>query len=215
MVKLKICGVKRLEDVKLMNKYMPDYVGFVFADSPRKVSYDLSKTLKDNLNPEIKTVGVFVDAEISEILKLFEDNIIDIAQLHGQESQDYIDELKENTDNKLEIIKAVEIKSDKDLKKLDYNADYLLLDSGKGSGKTFPWELINQKISRKFFLAGGINISNIDEAILKFQPYAIDLSSGVEKDGFKDEELIKEIMERISWVKEDMENMVDSTFLKH
>ena len=198
MVKLKICGVKRLEDVELMNKYNVDHVGFVFADSPRKVSHDLSKTLKDNLNPEIKTVGVFVDADIDEILKLHKDNIIDIAQLHGKESQEYVDELKDKTNGQLEIVKAVEIRSSEDLEKLDYNADYLLLDSGKGSGKTFPWHLIEEKINKKFFLAGGINKDNIELAISRFQPYAIDLSSGVEKDGFKDEELIKEIVERIN-----------------
>ena len=197
MVRLKICGVKRLEDIELMNRYKPDYVGFVFADSPRKVTHELSKTLKENLNPEIKTVGVFVDAEISEILKLHEDNIIDMAQLHGQESQEYIDTLKEKTGNQLEIIKAVEIRSSDDLDKLDYDADYLLLDSGKGSGKTFSWHLIEDRIDKNFFLAGGINRDNVELAISRFQPYAIDLSSGVEKDGFKNEELIKEIVERI------------------
>lgn len=198
MVKLKICGIKREEDIELMNKYKPDFVGFVFADSSRKISYELSKTLKGKLNPQIKTVGVFVNHEINEILKLFQDNIIDMAQLHGNESQDYINTLKEKTDNKLKIIKAIEIKSKNDLDNLNYDVDFLLLDSGKGSGKTFPWHLVEQKIDKNFFLAGGINKDNINEAIEKFQPYAIDLSSSVEKEGFKDEELIKEVMERIN-----------------
>lgn len=198
MVKLKICGIKREEDIELMNKYKPDFIGFVFADSSRKISYELSKTLKGKLNPQIKTVGVFVNHEINEILKLFQENIIDMAQLHGNESQDYINTLKEKTDNKLKIIKAIEIKSKNDLDNLNYDVDFLLLDSGKGSGKTFPWHLVGQKIDKNFFLAGGINKDNINEAIEKFQPYAIDLSSSVEKEGFKDEELIKEVMERIN-----------------
>lgn len=198
MVKLKICGVKRLEDIRLINKYKPDFVGFVFSDSARKISKVESKILKENLDPQIKTVGVFVDYDVDEIVKLFDQDIIDIAQLHGNESQEYIDVLKERTDNELVIIKAVEIRVEDDLNNLDYDCDFLLLDSGKGSGKTFPWHLFNQKIKKDFFLAGGINKDNIDGAIEKFHPYAIDISSGVEKDGFKDEKLIKEIMERLN-----------------
>lgn len=198
MVRIKICGLKRLEDIAIVNKYKPNYVGFVFADSKRKVSHDLALEMKTNLSSDIISVGVFVDAEIDEIVKLFDEGVIEIAQLHGLESEDYIRNLKENTNHKLKIINAIEMSDKKNL--LDYDnsiSDYLLLDSGKGSGKTFDWNLIRTDLEKKFFLAGGINSSNISKAIDEFNPYAIDLSSSVETDGFKDELKIKEIMEVI------------------
>lgn len=198
MVKIKICGLKRLEDIEMVNRYKPDYMGFVFAKSKRKVSHDLASKLKDNLSSDIISVGVFVDADSDEILELFESGTIEMAQLHGNEGEDYIVGLKEKTNGKLKIIKAIEMSENVDL--LDYNnsaADYLLLDSGKGSGKTFDWNLIRKDLTKEFFLAGGLNSSNIHEAIDEFNPYAIDLSSSLEVDGFKDENKIKEIMEVI------------------
>ena len=199
MVKIKICGIRRLEDIEIVNRYGPDYIGFVFAQSKRKVSHGLAKKLKDNLSSDIISVGVFVDAEPEEILSLFEDEIIDVAQLHGLESEEYIMQLKEKTDNGLKIIKAIEISEDTDLSVYDLSAaDYLLLDSGKGSGKTFDWSLIRKDIKKEFFLAGGLNSKNVTRAIDEFNPYAIDLSSSLETDGFKDENKIKEIMEVIN-----------------
>ena len=198
MVKIKICGLRRLEDISIVNKYKPDYVGFVFADSKRKVSHDFALEMKSNLSSDIVSVGVFVDADIGEIVELFERGIIEIAQLHGLESEDYINRLRENTNGELKIINAIEMSDEKDLLEYDNSiSDYLLLDSGKGSEKTFDWSLIRKDLNKEFFLAGGINISNIAEAIEEFSPYAIDLSSGVETDGFKDENKIKEIMEVI------------------
>lgn len=198
MVKIKICGLRRFEDIEMVNKYKPDYIGFVFADTRRKVSHELAKELKSKLDPDIISVGVFVDAPKEEILKLYGDNIIDMAQLHGLESEDYINDLKEKTDSELKIINAIEMSDDTDLLKYDSsNADYLLLDSGKGSGKTFDWKLIRKDLKKDFFLAGGLNSENITEAIEEFNPYAVDLSSSLEVNGFKDEFKIKEIMERI------------------
>ena len=198
MVKIKICGLRRLEDISIVNRYKPDYVGFVFADSKRKVSHDFAYEMKSNLSSDIVPVGVFVDADIGEIVELFDRGIIEIAQLHGLESEDYINKLRENTNGELKIINAIEMSDEKDLLEYDNSiSDYLLLDSGKGSGKTFDWGLIRKDLNKEFFLAGGINISNITEAIEEFNPYAIDLSSGVETDGFKDENKIGEIMEVI------------------
>ena len=199
MVKIKICGIKRLEDIRIVNQYKPDYIGFVFADSKRKVSHDLAYELKLNLDSDIVAVGVFVDASQDEILELFNEGVIEIAQLHGTESEEYILRLKEKTNDKLKIIKAIEISEEVDLS--DYrnsHADYLLLDSGKGSGKTFDWRLIQSELKREFFLAGGLDSSNVCDAIRQFNPYAIDLSSSLETDGFKDENKIKEIMEVIN-----------------
>ena len=154
--------------------------------------------LKQNLDSDIISVGVFVDSPIEEIVKLFDDGVIEIAQLHGDEDEKYIKSLKDNTNDKLKIIKSVEMSDKTDLLKYDdLPADYLLLDSGKGSGKTFDWELIRNDLKKEFFLAGGLNSENVKELIMKFNPYAIDLSSSLEVDGYKDENKIKEIMEVI------------------
>ena len=199
MVKIKICGIRRMEDIQIVNMYKPDYIGFVFADSKRKVSHGLAAELKDSLDPDITAVGVFVDADMDEILRLYSNGIIDMAQLHGSESEDYIKELKDKTDSELKIINAVEMSDDTDLSQYyDSEADYLLLDSGKGSGKTFDWRLIRKDLKKDFFLAGGISSSNVSEAIDEFDPYAIDLSSSLETDGYKDEDKVKEIMEVIN-----------------
>lgn len=199
MVKIKICGLKRFEDIEIVNRHKPDFIGFVFADSKRKVSHDLAGKLRSNLRNGIVPVGVFVDASQDEIMKLFEEGVIDMAQLHGNESEDYIIELKEKTNNELKIINAIEMSGNVNLDDYsDTNADFLLLDSGKGSGKTFDWRLIRKNLKKDFFLAGGLDISNISQAIEEFEPYAVDLSSSLETDGFKDEKKIKEIMEVIN-----------------
>lgn len=199
MVKIKICGLKRFEDIEMVNMYKPDYIGFVFADTKRKVSHELARQLKDKLDPEITSVGVFVDAPKEEIIDLFENGTIEIAQLHGLENEDYIKDLKAMTDNKLIVINAIEMSKDTDLLEYDSsNADYLLLDSGKGSGKTFDWRLIRKDLKKDFFLAGGLNKDNITQAIEEFEPYAVDLSSSLEVNGFKNEDKIKEIMEIIN-----------------
>ena len=198
MVKIKICGLKRMEDIEIVNKYKPDYIGFVFADSKRKVTSDLACKMKKNLDSSIKSVGVFVDEDIDVIIKLYDEGIIDIAQLHGLENEEYIKKLKQKSNYQLEIINAIEMSDEKDLKEYDNSlADYLLLDSGKGSGKTFDWRLIRKDLKKEFFLAGGLNSKNISKAIEEFNPYAVDLSSGVETDGYKDELKIKEVMEEV------------------
>lgn len=198
MVKIKICGIKRLEDIEMVNKYKPDYIGFVFADSKRKVSHDLAKILKGSLDSDIISVGVFVDSPEEEILDLFNDGVIEIAQLHGGESEQYILDLKKKTNNELKIINAIEMNQEVNLREYnDSNSDYLLLDSGKGSGKTFDWSLIGKDLDKEFFLAGGINSENVVQAIDEFSPFAVDLSSSLETDGVKDENKIKEIMEII------------------
>ena len=198
MVKIKICGIRRLEDVKIVNKYKPDYIGFVFADSKRKVSSSLAKKLRENLDSDIIPVGVFVDSSLDEILKIFDEGTIDIAQLHGSESEEFICELKEKSNGELKIIKAIEMSEDVDLKEYENShSDYLLLDSGKGSGKTFDWKLIGNDLKKDFFLAGGLSSSNVKEAIDEFKPYAVDLSSSLETNGFKDENKIRKIMEVI------------------
>ena len=199
MAKIKICGLKRLEDVEIVNKYKPDFIGFVFADSKRKVTLNLARQMKQNLDDSIQSVGVFVDAAIDEILEIHKRGIIDMAQLHGSESDEYIEELKKKSNCQLKIINAIEMDDEKDLLEYDNSiADYLLLDSGKGSGKTFDWRLIRKYLKKEFFLAGGLNYQNISRAINEFDPYAIDLSSSVETNGYKDELKIKKVMEAMN-----------------
>ena len=199
MVKIKICGLKRLEDIEIANRYRPDYIGFVFAQSKRQVTHDLARRLKDNLDPDITAVGVFVDSTAEEILELYDDGTIDMVQLHGSESEEFILNLKEKTNCKLKIIKAIEMYDGIDITEYDDSkADYLLFDSGRGSGKTFDWNLIRKNLKKDFFIAGGLTSQNINEAIDQFNPYAVDLSSSLEVNGFKDEYKIREIMEVIS-----------------
>ena len=207
MLKLKICGMRRPEDIEIANKYKPDYVGFVFAQSPRKVSYGQAKELSGLLSDDIVPVGVFVNEHMKLIVDLFKDGIIEIAQLHGDEDEKYIRNLKdksiEETGKEISVINAIEIKDDADyddelLKWRDSASDYFILDSGKGSGKTFDWSLIDKEsefFKNSIFLAGGLNSENLALAIEEFNPFAVDLSSSVETDGFKDEEKIKEIIE--------------------
>ena len=182
MVKVKICGLKRLEDIEIVNRYKPDYIGFVFADSKRKVTHELAGKLRQNLDSEIIPVGVFVDADIDEIVGLFNRDIIEIAQLHGNESEDYIINLKQRTNNELKIIKAIEMADDINLLQYDSShADYLLMDSGKGSGKTFDWRLIRKDLKKEFFLAGGLDSTNIAQAVYRMRLITVGFSHGLIK----------------------------------
>lgn len=188
MPKIKICGLKRLEDIYTVNEYKPDYIGFVFAGKKRCISPELAYELKQHLDKIIKAVGVFVNAEIEFILKLVESVTIDVIQLHGDEDNAYIQELRLKTS--VPIIKAVRVKSAEDiLASEDIECDYLLLDTYAdnaygGTGRAFDWNII-PKISKPFFLAGGLTPENI-AAAANVNPYCLDISSGVETDGFKD-----------------------------
>ena len=207
MVKIKICGLRRLEDIEIVNKYKSDYIGFVFAESPRKVSFEEARELSGLLSEDIVPVGVFVNEHMKLIVDLFKEGIIEIAQLHGDEDEKYIKDLKdksiEETGKEIPVINAIEIKDNTDfndtvLEWRDSLSDYFILDSGKGSGKTFDWSLIDKNsefFKNSIFLAGGLNSENLNSAIEEFNPFAVDLSSSVETDGFKDEEKIKEIIE--------------------
>lgn len=184
-MKIKICGVTRACDIEFINLAQPDYVGFVFAESRLKISSQTASDFKRMLLPEVKTVGVFVDGDTDFINNLLADGIIDIAQLHGRESDDDISRINGT------VIKAVRIGE-----RINRPCEYLLFDSEKGaSGKTFDWSLLPQT-DKPFFLAGGINACNIGDA-MKYNPYCIDVSSGVETDGYKDKKKIIEIIRRV------------------
>lgn len=184
-MKIKICGIFCEGDIDYVNEASPDYIGFVFAKSKRIISKEKAAIFKKKLNPKIKAVGVFVDEDIAVVNSMFDEKIIDIVQLHGKESEEYISRVKAIT------IKAVRLGET-----IPQNADYILFDSANaGSGKVFDWSLLPQ-IEQPFFLAGGINIINIDNAI-KINPYCIDISSGVETNGYKDKNKIMEMVRRV------------------
>ncbi|MBR5943781.1 MAG: phosphoribosylanthranilate isomerase [Lachnospiraceae bacterium] len=185
MTKIKLCGMRRPADIEVVNELNPDYIGFIFASkSKRYVDPDTAKELKSLLSPSIKAVGVFVNEEIENVAKLLNENFIDMAQLHGDEDETYIAELRRLSDKP--IIKALKITSEEDIKRADASsADFVLLDSGAGSGMVFNWGLI-KGIKRPYFLAGGLNPENVEEAVNTLNPYAVDVSSGIETDGFKD-----------------------------
>ncbi|MCL2026302.1 MAG: phosphoribosylanthranilate isomerase [Leptospirales bacterium] len=195
MVKVKICGLSRPDDIDAVNEEKPDYIGFVFAESRRKVSAQQALKLRKKLSPNIIPVGVFVNETIESILSLTQDGIIDAIQLHGSEDEEYIGRLKGLTGKP--VIKTIAVQKEGDVQKRAATAaNFLLLDNvSGGTGKTFDWNLIG-KTSKPFFLAGGLDVKNITEAIAKTAPFAVDVSSGVEKDGFKDYGKIKEFIRR-------------------
>lgn len=198
MSKIKICGLFRSCDVDYINEAGPDYAGFVFANSRRQVTKEQAKDLRSRLDKKIVSVGVFVNEELENIIDLVEENIISVIQLHGQEDKDYIELLKEQVS--VPIIKAVKVTGVEDIIEAQrLPVDYLLLDQGDGgTGKTFDWSLVSDiKLEKPFFLAGGMNIDNVEKGMNELSPFAIDISSGVETDGVKDKKKIQEIVRRI------------------
>ncbi len=187
MTKIKLCGLSRPCDIEAANRLKPEYIGFVFLPkSKRYVDYEKARELKNLLSPEIKAVGVFVDESPQTVAELLNNGTIDIAQLHGVEDEDYIRLLRNLTDKP--IIKAFRIQSEDDiLRAEESSADYILLDSGMGTGTVFNWDLI-QNIKRPYFLAGGLDCDNVGEAVGRLHPYAVDVSSGIETNGLKDKE---------------------------
>ncbi len=204
MTKIKICGLSRLSDIDMVNEVLPDYVGFVFAKSRRQVSEAFAGVLKSKLNPNILSVGVFVNDDIDLIINLCNTKTIDIVQLHGDENEEYITKLKSAITKP--IIKAVRVRNTEDIIKAGtIPCKYLVLDAYKenqygGSGETFDWSMIT-KVGKPFFLAGGIHPNNVMRAIAQTQPYCIDVSSGVETDGRKDLTKIRNIVKKVRSVK--------------
>lgn len=186
MTKIKLCGLTRECDIIAANELMPDYIGFVFAEKSRRyLSPERAVELKRLLRPDITAVGVFVNEAPEKVADLLAKGIIDVAQLHGDEDEDYIARLRWLTDQP--IIKAFRIDTSADVRMAEQSsADCLLLDSGSGgTGSAFDWSLV-KAIDRPYFLAGGLGIDNVVQAIEVLSPYAVDVSSGIETDGVKD-----------------------------
>ena len=207
--KVKMCGISKVETIPAVVEAKPDYMGLVFAPSKRQVTVDQAKILVEELhrgyakkygsdtehdkNGTIKTVGVFVNETVENLVTIANEANLDAVQLHGDEDEAFIQSLKERTN--VEVWKAVQIRSAADVEKwIDSSADMLLFDAYHkdergGTGEVFDWSSLDA-FERPFMLAGGIDSTNVARAIRTVRPYGIDISSGIETNGVKDDEKI-------------------------
>ena len=198
MSRVKICGLTRFEDIFIVNQYKPDYVGFVFAESRRKVTKEQAKMLIKQLDKDIIPVGVFVDEYIANVVEITKECHLKGVQLHGKEDNSYIKNLRKELPDTF-IIKAVKTTDNVE----NYLSDIILLDSANaGSGRVFDWETIKD-YKKNYFLAGGLNGDNINSALVKLNPFAVDVSSGVETNGMKDESKIKDFILKVRRMNDD------------
>ncbi len=209
MQKIKLCGMMKPCDIKYANRVKPDLVGFIFANTRRKISAAQAKQFREALDAEIPAVGVFVNEDISVIVSLVQDGCIDMIQLHGEEDADYIRRLREICD--VPVIKAVKVQTVEQIRQAAaLPVDYLLLDTYRkgvlgGTGEAFDWELLREAkieavdtaegelFGKPYFLAGGLHAGNLREAAA-LGSYGLDISSGIETDGSKDFTKMVEVM---------------------
>lgn len=191
-VKIKLCGMFRDCDIDYVNEAQPDYIGFIamFPKSHRNIDLETALRLKRRLLPSIKSVAVSVNAPVKRLAEFANSGAVELLQLHGGENAEYISELRKLTNAPL--IKAIKVTSFEDIEKAQtLDVDFLLLDSGTGSGKAFDHSLVNRaRITKPFFLAGGLTPENVRAAALNVKPYGVDMSSGIETDNAKDKEKI-------------------------
>ena len=201
--KVKMCGISKVETIPAVVEAKPDYMGLVFAPSKRQVTVEQAKILIEELHKQcinhydtkvVKTVGVFVNETLDNLVRIADTANLDAVQLHGDEDEAFIQSLKERTN--VEIWKAVQIRSAADVEKwIDSSADILLFDAYHkdergGTGEVFDWSSLDA-FERPFMLAGGLDSTNVARAIRTVRPYGIDISSGIETNGVKDDEKIK------------------------
>lgn len=184
MTKIKMCGLRREADIEYANAVKPDYIGYVFAKKSRRyISPEKAAELTKKLDNDIIPVGVFVDETIENVIASVRCGAVKMVQLHGSESEDYTAELQRMG---IPVIRAFQVRSEADIEAAFSScADHILLDSGQGSGLTFDWSVIGEA-GRPYFLAGGITAENAAEAVKRLRPFAVDASSCLETDGFKD-----------------------------
>lgn len=200
--KVKMCGISKVETIPAVVEAKPDYMGLVFAPSKRQVTVEQAKTLVEALHKQckeqndtvsIKTVGVFVNETLDNLVTIANEANLDVVQLHGDEDEAFIQSLKERTN--VEVWKAIQIRSAADAEAwIDSSADMLLFDAYHkdergGTGDVFDWSCLDT-FERPFMLAGGIDSTNVARAIRTVRPYGIDISSGIETNGVKDDEKI-------------------------
>ena len=212
MQKIKLCGMMKPCDIEYANRIKPDFVGFIFANTRRKISAAQAKQFREALDAEIPAVGVFVNEDIPVIASLVQDGCIDMIQLHGEEDADYIRRLREVCD--VPVIKAVKVQTVEQIRQAAaLPVDYLLLDTYRkgvlgGTGEAFDWELLREAkaaagdtaegelFGKPYFLAGGLHAGNLREAAA-LGSYGLDVSSGIETDGSKDFTKMVEVMELV------------------
>lgn len=203
-MKIKLCGLKRIEDIEAVNEAKPDYIGFIFVKKSRRyVSPEMAEQLKQHLNHDIKAVGVFVNADINMVIEQTKKQVLDVIQLHGEEEVAYVKNLKKTVG--VPIIKAISMTKPDARQQIRMweisDVDYLLLDSGNGgTGEQFNYQLLQEigNLKKPYFLAGGLHPENLENAVQQLQnnqPYALDLSSGIETNGIKDLDKIKKAVE--------------------
>ena len=208
MTKVKICGLTRIEDIQCANKIRPDYIGMVFyPKSKRAVTLEQAASLKAALDKNIKTVGVFVNAELSFIAQLAQAGTIDVIQLHGDEDEAYIEQLRQQVAPLgVPIIKAIRVQSEESLHNLgQYPVDFFLFDTYKpglygGTGERFNLELEQVKIPKPYFIAGGLDAGNVAQVVAEnSQAYAVDVSGGVEDSatGLKDAQKMADFVAQV------------------
>lgn len=191
MTEVKICGLSTKGAVETAVSAGADYIGFVFAPSKRQVTLEQAAELAKIIPTNVKKVGVFVSPSRSELLEVIEKVGLDLVQVHGRVADDLFDDLP------CASIQAVQVDGNGHVP--NSQADYLLFDAPvAGSGRTFDWgQLDTTDLSQPFFIAGGLNEDNVEEAIQHFTPFAVDVSSGVESNGQKDHEKIRRFIERV------------------
>ena len=195
---IKICGIRRTEDIEIVNKYKPEYIGFIFAPTRRYVSPEFAAELKSRLADGIKAVGVFVNEDPETVLEIAKTVPLDVIQLHGDEDEEYIKSLG----HVYGIWKAVRLNGGEEIPEIE-GADRILLDKYDaneygGIGETFDWSA-GAEVKGKIpvMLAGGLKRENVSRGIEIFNPAGVDVSSGVETDGIKDEDKIREFIKTV------------------
>lgn len=193
MTKVKICGLSTIEAVESAVFSGADYIGFVFAPSKRQISFETAKMLSEEIPSTIKKVGVFVSPSLEQINKALSIVDLDLVQIHGEMDEAVYSQIN------LPIIRAYQM--DKKINEVDEKIDFLLFDApNAGSGQLFQWDYLKtDRLTKKFFIAGGLTKDNVLDAIEQFHPYAVDVSSGVETNGQKDAVKIKEFIERVKY----------------
>lgn len=197
-MKIKLCGLFRECDIDYVNEALPDYAGFIvmFPKSHRNIDLETAFHLRSRLDKRITPVAVSVNADLEGFAEYAKSGAADVLQCHGNESAEYIARLRDMTG--VPIIKAVKVTRAADIENADrLGADFLLLDSGTGSGLTFDHSLIPENITTPFFLAGGLTPENVREAALRVRPYGADMSSGIETNKLKDRKKILAAVEAV------------------
>ncbi|WP_028402633.1 phosphoribosylanthranilate isomerase [Ectobacillus panaciterrae] len=199
-MKVKVCGITDVETAKKACEYGADAIGFVFAPSKRKVTPDQAQSIIKQLPNGVLKIGVFVNEQAERVQEIAAYCGLDYVQLHGDEDACYLQRLN------LPAIKAFGVASEEDVQKaLQYEAEYILLDSPKGAyhggnGKVFPWELLDnlsEEQRKRVIVAGGLGSHNVQEAIQLVRPYMVDASSSLETDGKKDVQKIKQFIQTV------------------